>query len=344
MSDLKVPIALSATGELTLPQHAVKGLPYHCPGCQVPLTVREGKKNRKHFSHPSALHPGACTGGGESLRHLAAKAQLQENLLGLRNQGTALQVRLHCPSSHPTLLSLPLLPDDQVLLEHRHLDRRLDLAVIRSGEVILGVEVYVEHAVDEPKRQAIAGIPWVELDGYHDLQKNPLTPLHHNFPFNCKTCEEHRKEEERRASALQQLWDRQRQQMEVTPGSFTPTSSRLQRKLAEARARMERQHEQARRFFEGKNQPPGVQLYRDVQAYVRTFGLEDTFTEVKKAMGVRCVWCKEGIVLVAGSPADLLDCLICQQHYTREVLQAMPDHLDHKMLLTGPALEKLNLT
>ena len=79
---------------------------------------------------------------------------------------------------------------DQVELEFTVGSRRLDVALLNAGKVVLGVEILVTHAVDEYKRADLS-MTWIELEATAILT-DPLEWVPINWgrlaPVRCVTC------------------------------------------------------------------------------------------------------------------------------------------------------------
>jgi hypothetical protein len=163
-----------------------------CPFCGAKVDLRICEAKRIHWTHRSGeqcaeqTEGGHSLSGGESRVHREAKVDVMRGLQ--RNPGVALPLLLRCGPPQSGQLSLGLTTDparyrspcdaehrveimgwDDVKLEHPLFGReglRLDLALLREGRVVLGIEICAKHPVDEEKaaRLDLAGIPWVEVD------------------------------------------------------------------------------------------------------------------------------------------------------------------------------------
>lgn len=68
---LLVPIALNQRGQMALPSCDKSEGPFSCLECSEKLNLRQGEINKWHFAHVTVGTQ--CRGGGEPLRHRAAK-------------------------------------------------------------------------------------------------------------------------------------------------------------------------------------------------------------------------------------------------------------------------------
>jgi len=79
---LVVPIALNRRGQMVLPSCEKNQGPFKCLECSETLNLRQGDINKWHFAHVSiGTH---CQGGGEPLRHRAAKMILAKYMAKIK--------------------------------------------------------------------------------------------------------------------------------------------------------------------------------------------------------------------------------------------------------------------
>ena len=153
---LAVPYALDDQHRLIRPEGGVLHGSYRCLQCQERVHFKPGKKRRSHFYHAAGA---ACT--GESVLHLAAKQALVEGLPGLSELGVLLPCRrAECPDIHVAVWTLP--PFDAVQAEVSLGSYRLDVALMRQGEVVAAIEVFQTHRIGEQKGQDLT-VPWIEV-------------------------------------------------------------------------------------------------------------------------------------------------------------------------------------
>ena len=153
---LAVPYALDDQQRLIRPEGGVLHGNYRCLQCQERVHFKPGKKRRSHFFHAAGA---ACT--GESVLHLAAKQALVEGLPGLSELGVMLPCRrAECPDIHVAIWTLP--PFDAVRAEVPLGSYRLDVALMRQGEVVVAIEVFQTHRIGEQKGQDLT-VPWIEV-------------------------------------------------------------------------------------------------------------------------------------------------------------------------------------
>ena len=154
-----------------------------CPSCGDSVIPKLGRVNVEHAAH----RPGSvCSArGGEGALHLNAKYAIWHALRETSQR--VLTIELPCLASLPA--GVPVAPDtypmlasadrcarwrprivvadwDDVALEYRIGERRIDLALLRGGALVCAIEVRASHAIDEEKAAALAELPfpWIEVD------------------------------------------------------------------------------------------------------------------------------------------------------------------------------------
>lgn len=239
MSDLLIPFAVDETGQVFSPVTAPRNKSYLCPDCKNPVGVRRrDRANREeetpytpHFYHLTEV---PCTGTGESYTHKAAKGvllmRLQQELTTLGGFHLAEKCKGHqggC-SKHsliPTLFPMTAEEWEHVRLEVAHPTDgprfRFDVAIVRSGQVVIGFEVFHRHKVPEEKAAAL-DVPWFELTAEDILEGKPLLPYEADFShLLCASCQDElalvriREENERRKQDIKQ--QRKEQQEKFRP-------------------------------------------------------------------------------------------------------------------------------
>ena len=170
--ELLTPYAL-LDGKLTHISEATKGLPYICAGCGSEIIVRKGEYIRMHFAHKVDSD---CSGGGESVMHMMAKAAIAESkMITLPNP---------IPFGSPINLAVSSV-DMEVPVTINGNKYVIDL-VINSNGFILYVEVFYKHKTESRKVKDIrtTGIPTIEIkinDTYvnrMDTYEEILTQIH----------------------------------------------------------------------------------------------------------------------------------------------------------------------
>lgn len=175
-----------------------------CVYCGEVLTLRLGKIRAHHAAHrPKATC--ALARRGESTTHFNAKHQLaallrQPHVRSFGGFETCTGRDGHRWSScSETRHSEWASAWDQVLVEHTVGRIRLDVALMKDGQVLLGIEIYAKNKVSEEKAGELAAlqIPWVEVpasdialqDGASwDPSKYLAARAGHQSTWCCSVC------------------------------------------------------------------------------------------------------------------------------------------------------------
>ena len=131
-----------------------------CPACGQPLIAKKGSQMKHHFAHKSGIF---CDKAVETSLHYAAKDIIAESCV------------FRIPAAYVTFPNsgkAPLLLSDakEIRIDRVDVETATDCIVpdliLYSGGKRLMVEIYVTHAVDEAKREAIQnlGISTLEID------------------------------------------------------------------------------------------------------------------------------------------------------------------------------------
>lgn len=117
-----------------------------CPCCSKKMIARKGKKMAHHFAHQNA----ECSYGLETTLHLMAKDILeQEKRLLLPKVIVSLPYRVSETISMPKMIEA-----DEVSLEKRF-DEFVPDILVKVGEKLLAIEIWVTHKIDERKLEKI---------------------------------------------------------------------------------------------------------------------------------------------------------------------------------------------
>ena len=192
MTNLKIPVAVNATGKVVKIENALKGEVYRCPQCATILILKKGEVKIARFAHkPNDV----CN--KETIIHKAAKLLIQAEVkdwkAGLKEAPTLVRKCGTCK-----LREAQKLPDKviEALLEYRLPEGYvIDVALMgKDTQAQAAIEVKVSHAIDDDKANNLS-IPYFEVDG-NDIIVNPSTwiPLRDGFmPITCKKCRENYK-------------------------------------------------------------------------------------------------------------------------------------------------------
>lgn len=167
-----VPYAQTLDGNLAEPESAPRAArAYTCLDCGGYLYVKRGKRRIAHFAHYS----GAGTNcSPESVMHRAAKrkaaavlrAGIGEFRLKVPCSGRLDESGNHIKCFRHVDSTLKAPRADTVGEEVAFGPYLLDVAALAADAVVLGIEVFYSHAVNDEKHAYLmaAGIPWFELD------------------------------------------------------------------------------------------------------------------------------------------------------------------------------------
>jgi hypothetical protein len=136
-----------------------------CPACRNPVVMKLGRARAYHCAHRPA--DDCVLRHGETALHFNTKMYLYRQLL----KGGALTIMekcagvpgvRDCPETGPRLW---LEGWDGVEVERGLESRRPDIVLLKGGQAVGAVEVFVSHRVDAAKAADLraCGIPWVEV-------------------------------------------------------------------------------------------------------------------------------------------------------------------------------------
>lgn len=174
-----------------------------CPVCKRQVTMKLGRKKAHHYAHrPEDTCP---TSNPETLIHLNCKFHIYEQL----KQANEVYLSTSCQLCHKPKPFIWKQGWDKVEVEYTIDSIRPDVALIKSGEVIGAIEVYVTHAVDEikAKRLELYQVDWIEISGHIGFYEGrdawhphqPLDPIKQepkSPSWLCSECEKRQRVEE----------------------------------------------------------------------------------------------------------------------------------------------------
>lgn len=186
-------LALDTEGRLVSALTAPKKAKYTCLECGGTLHVKRGEQKAAHFAHDHD-DPTGCT--GESVTHLAAKRLLRQQLQAELEQTGLVKWMQHCPGVEGACRMRSVLPQErevasgwEVREEVTHGRYRFDVAVVVSGQVVFGFEVYHRHLVPDEKA-ADLNVPWLELVAEDILEFKPRVPYRGSHSEqHCPDCQ-----------------------------------------------------------------------------------------------------------------------------------------------------------
>lgn len=161
MTNLQIPYAYASKKVPVSPEVAEKGQDFSCPLCESEVILRRGNVRRPHFAHKPDT---GCS--GEGVDHKVAKQMIY--LMYLRTVRTVMNsVMTHrrCPNCSRGVLFCQTPQYDDVACEVYVGGRRVDVALMRGGEPVSGIEVRDTHPVEDEKWDAFSELkfPCIEV-------------------------------------------------------------------------------------------------------------------------------------------------------------------------------------
>ena len=161
MTNLQIPYAYTNDKLPVSPEVAEKGKNFSCPICDSEVVLKRGEVRRPHFAHKPDT---ACS--GEGVRHKVAKQMIY--LMYLRSVHTvmtSITTFRRCPNCSQGVLFSQTPQYDDVAREVNVGRHRVDVALLREGKPVSGIEVLDTHPVDKAKWDAFKELrfPCIEV-------------------------------------------------------------------------------------------------------------------------------------------------------------------------------------
>ncbi|MYA99710.1 hypothetical protein F4X90_08525, partial [Candidatus Poribacteria bacterium] len=162
MTSLQIPYAFTDDKLPVSPQGGEKGQDFSCPICDSEVILKRGDIRVPHFAHKPDTK---CS--GEGVRHKVAKQMIY--LMHLRTVRTIMMsvtTFRRCPNCSQGRLFSQTPQYDDVACEVDVGRHRVDIALLRDGKPVSGIEVRDTHPVDDPKWDAFKelGFPCIEVE------------------------------------------------------------------------------------------------------------------------------------------------------------------------------------
>ena len=162
MINLQIPYAYTSDKLPVSPQVAKKGQDFLCPICESEVILKRGEIRCPHFAHKPDTE---CS--GEGVRHKVAKQMIY--LMYLRTVRTVMvsvATFRRCPNCSQGVIFFQTPQYNDVACEVDVGRHRVDVALLRDGKPVSGIEVRDTHPVDDAKWDAFAelGFPCIEVD------------------------------------------------------------------------------------------------------------------------------------------------------------------------------------
>ena len=161
MTNLQIPYAYSSNKIPISPEVAEKGKDFSCPLCDSEVILKRGEVRRPHFAHKPDTE---CS--GEGVRHKVAKRMIYLMYLRtVRTVMTSVTTFRRCPNCSQGVLFSQTPQYDDVACEVDVGRHRVDVALLRDGNPVSGIEVRDTHPVDDAKWDAFKELrfPCIEV-------------------------------------------------------------------------------------------------------------------------------------------------------------------------------------
>ncbi len=162
MTNLQIPYAYTPNKTPVSPEVAEKGQDFSCPLCECEVVLRRGEIRQPHFAHKPDT---GCS--GEGVGHKVAKQMIYLMYLrNVRDVMTSVTTSRRCPNCSKDVLFIQTPQYDDVACEVDVGEYRVDVALLRDGEPVSGIEVRDTHPVDDEKWDGFRelGFPCIEVE------------------------------------------------------------------------------------------------------------------------------------------------------------------------------------
>lgn len=167
-----------------------------CPACERDLVLKLGSQVAHHAAH--ARESDCALRNPESAIHLNTKLHMAAQL----RKGGAILVERQCRARadrdcEARQVGVWLQSWDQVEVEYQVETRRPDLVLLRDGERLGAIEVFVSNPVSAEKRRDLsnAGVDWIEIVGSAEFYgshgwtpASPLSAVDAARLWECEPC------------------------------------------------------------------------------------------------------------------------------------------------------------
>ena len=228
-TNILYPLARGKTGEAVHIREALKGRPYECFGCSVPMVARQGAKRRWHFAHKPPFE--RCADPDKAL-HDSATAMIIRGFRDALDQQREYRLGCPCGECGRTVSRNVAVPGASIEAEKSIVaGTRSDLVAGQSGRGPVVIEIVVTHDLDPEAHEAYmdSGIPVLKVrptwDTLTRLESEVITDDTLNVPSvrcsECKKAEERiRREEEMIRRRTDSILQRMSERRPTDPGSL----------------------------------------------------------------------------------------------------------------------------
>ena len=208
---------------------ALKGSPYECFGCSVPMVARQGAKRQWHFAHKPPFE--RCADPDKALHDSATAMIIRGFRDALERQS---EYRLGCPCGGcgRTVSRNVAVPEASMEAEKSIVaGTRSDLVVGQAGKGPVVIEIVVTHDLEPEALEAYreSGIPVLKVrpswDTLFQLESEVITADTVNVPLvrcsECKNVEQrHRHEQDRTRQRADSMLRRMNERRPTDTGSL----------------------------------------------------------------------------------------------------------------------------
>ena len=223
------PLARGTTGKAVHIGEALKGSPYECFGCSVPMVARQGAKRQWHFAHKPPFE--RCADPDKALHDSATAMIIRGFRDALERQS---EYRLGCPCGGcgRTVSRNVAVPEASMEAEKSIVaGTRSDLVVGQAGKGPVVIEIVVTHDLEPEALEAYreSGIPVLKVrpswDTLFQLESEVITADTVNVPLvrcsECKNVEQrHRHEQDRTRQRADSMLRRMNERRPTDTGSL----------------------------------------------------------------------------------------------------------------------------
>ena len=192
-TNILYPLARGKTGDAVQSREALKGRPYECFGCSVPMVARQGAKRRWHFAHKPPFE--RCADPDKAL-HDSATAMIIRGFCDAVDQQREYRLGCPCGACGRTVSRNVAVPGASIEAEKSIVaGTRSDLVIAQTDRGPVVIEVVVTHDLEQEVQEAYqeSGIPVLRVhpawDSLAQLEAGVITDDTLNVPaLRCSEC------------------------------------------------------------------------------------------------------------------------------------------------------------
>ena len=223
------PLARGKTGKAVHIGEALKGSPYECFGCSVPMVARQGAKRQWHFAHKPPFE--RCADPDKAL-HDSATAMIIRGFRDALERQSEYRLGCPCEGCGRTVSRNVAVPGASMEAEKSIVaGTRSDLVVGQADKGPVVIEIVVTHDLEPEALEAYreSGIPVLKVrpswDTLFQLESEVITADTVNVPpvrcSECKNAEQrHRHEQDRTRQRADSMLRRMNERRPTDTGSL----------------------------------------------------------------------------------------------------------------------------